>query len=413
MKTKFYLRDVAEEGELSPKSKQRTICAYFTYHGKRVRLSTKMRVNPSDWNEKREEFRGIGNEVANKNARLKQIERKAEEIFNSLQAAGIPLEPKTLTEEIHKALFPEKYIKPAQKDNLLSFVEWYIATNPNKIKKGTMKTYMQFVPLFKELALNEGKLFLEFDSVDLDWETTFTSFLFDKSHGRNTVGRHIKNIKALMSLANRRGLHMNMKFKDFKKISEDAFSIYLTEEEITAIYNTSMPSELEGVRDVFVFSCLTGLRFSDVMALQKHNWYGDFICIETIKTEDPLKIPLRKTAKAILEKYDGNIPKFYNAKYNKLIKEIASLIPSLDVNVTFKVSKGNKKTEIVKKKYLLVQSHTARRSFATNEYARGTKTAIIMAITGHKTEKDFWKYIRKDQQEKAEDLLIDFKLRDF
>ena len=48
----------------------------------------------------------------------------------------------------------------------------------------------------------------------------------------------------------------------------------------------------------------------------------------------------------------------------------------------------------------MVQNHAVRRSFATNEYKRGTKTAIIMAITGHKTERDFWTYIRLTQQKK-------------
>ena len=57
--------------------------------------------------------------------------------------------------------------------------------------------------------------------------------------------------------------------------------------------------------------------------------------------------------------------------------------------------------------------NTARRSFATNEYKRGTKTAVIMSITGHKTEKDFWTYIRLKQNEKAKLLMEDYESRDF
>lgn len=413
MQVKFYLRNTHEEGEYSKKTNERNISAYITFSGQRLRLATKLKVKEAEWNENREEIRGIGDEVAKKNARLKEIKKLIEKAYVSLLATSVPMTSINLKIEVLKLLFPEKYDRAAPEFNLLSFCKWNIDTNPKKVKHGTIKTYMQLVPLLEDIIQDEGKIFLEFNSLDIDWESTFTSFLFDKGHSRNTVGRHIKNIKSLMTLAYKKGLHTNLKYKDFKKLSEDVFSIFLTEDEIESIYKSELPVELEMAKDVFVFSCLTGLRFSDAMNIRKHHWDGDFLRIETIKTEDPLKIPLRRTAKEILKKYEGQLPKFYNSKYNKQIKEICSLVQTLNQDVSFYVSKGNVRKEVIKKKYLLVQSHTARRSFATNEYKRGTKPGIIMAITGHKTEKDFWTYIRMTQQEKAEDLFQDYLLRDF
>ena len=53
-------------------------------------------------------------------------------------------------------------------------------------------------------------------------------------------------------------------------------------------------------------------------------------------------------------------------------------------------------------KYEFISSHSARRSFATNAYKRGISPLLIMSITGHKTETEFFKYIKIDDQEKAE-----------
>jgi len=58
--------------------------------------------------------------------------------------------------------------------------------------------------------------------------------------------------------------------------------------------------------------------------------------------------------------------------------------------------------ELVKPKYAWVMSHTCRRSFCTNEFFDGTPVTLIMAISGHKTEKAFRKYIKADALQKAQ-----------
>ena len=69
---------------------------------------------------------------------------------------------------------------------------------------------------------------------------------------------------------------------------------------------------------------------------------------------------------------------------------------------TKSITKGGKEVITTKHKYTCVSTHTARRSFATNSYLRGIDTLLIMAITGHKTESEFLKYIKLPQDEKAE-----------
>ena len=62
---------------------------------------------------------------------------------------------------------------------------------------------------------------------------------------------------------------------------------------------------------------------------------------------------------------------------------------------------GNKTVDEIRPKYDWIMSHTCRRSFCTNEFLDGTPIQLIMAISGHKTEKAFRRYIKADQIQKA------------
>lgn len=74
---------------------------------------------------------------------------------------------------------------------------------------------------------------------------------------------------------------------------------------------------------------------------------------------------------------------------NQYIKDFAKKIPALGALVTVTSTKGGDKKSETFPKWSLISTHTARRSFATNEYLAGTPVVTIMAITGHKTEKAF------------------------
>ena len=70
--------------------------------------------------------------------------------------------------------------------------------------------------------------------------------------------------------------------------------------------------------------------------------------------------------------------------------------------MSFSCKKGNKNIEVIKPKYEWITSHTARRSFCTNEFLAGTPVKLIMKISGHKKETRFYKYIRITAEEAAQ-----------
>jgi len=112
-------------------------------------------------------------------------------------------------------------------------------------------------------------------------------------------------------------------------------------------------------------------------------------------------VPLRTDAKKILiEKYNMQMPQVSNPNFNYYIKEVVNLA-GIDEKIKITHKHSNKIIEETRPKYASIMSHTCRRSFCTNEFLNGTPTNLIMAISGHKTEKAFRRYIKADQVQKA------------
>ncbi len=122
------------------------------------------------------------------------------------------------------------------------------------------------------------------------------------------------------------------------------------------------------------------------------------------KTGNHVVIPIQPELQAILDKYENRLPKAYEQKVNKFIKEVAreaGITEKIEVSY---VENGEKKTHLVDK-CDLVKTHTARRSGATNMYLAGIPTIAIMKIKGHKTEKEFMKYIKITEEQTTMELM--------
>ena len=87
--------------------------------------------------------------------------------------------------------------------------------------------------------------------------------------------------------------------------------------------------------------------------------------------------------------------------YLKVIGKKAGIDNMMEIIRT----KAGKRTKKLVPKYELIRTHTCRKSFATNAFRQGLSTLSIMKITGHKTETQFFKYVRITEQENASDLI--------
>jgi integrase len=148
-------------------------------------------------------------------------------------------------------------------------------------------------------------------------------------------------------------------------------------------------------------ACLTGLRFSDFSTLRPEDLRNDMLYKKQRKSDHWVVIPLRDEAKAIFtEQFKEKIPSLTNPEFNRHIKTIGRLA-AINEQLTFSHKKGNEDISVQRPKYEWITTHTARRSFCTNEFLAGTPVKLIMKISGHKNEKDFYRYIRITPEEAA------------
>jgi len=287
-------------------------------------------------------------------------------------------------------------IKLPEKITLIGFMVNYQKTSEKNWK--TKRHYNTTVNHLKKYSKIRRRK-INFDDIDQAFYNDFVKYLESCSLRINTIGGHIKNLKVFLRAALELKIHNNYYFenRNFKIIQEDVDSIYLDKDEIKRIYeiNLSKYPILEQTRDAFIISALTGLRYSDIENLKTANIGEDgIIRITQVKTKKQVCLPIGNVVNTILLKYSPNLPKIIsNQKFNDNLKIIAKLAK---FNGWETITRSNGGQRITKKilKYWLVSSHTARRSFATNLALSGTPIAQIMAITGHRTEKSFWKYVK-------------------
>jgi integrase len=238
----------------------------------------------------------------------------------------------------------------------------------------------------------------------------FKKYMDQAGYSEAYFSNQIKYIRLFMNEATERGHNEQVLFKSKKFICPQITTdkIYLTTQEITRISTMKLlgSEKLEKVRDMFVFGCYTGLRFSDLVRLQPFNFNvtEKILHVRTQKTDTMVYIPLSPEVLSLCKKYDFQFPRLSNSMFNICIKEIARQA-GLTEMAELMISKGNQKIRITVPKYQLIASHTARRSFATNAFLAGVPNLSIMQITGHATEGAFMKYIRVSGEDNARRLL--------
>lgn len=342
------------------------------------------------------------------NIYLNKFKQKVEDIVNNLLIGGE--EP---TANYVKSIYQSDKTEVEKKKQytFFEYAEIYISNN-KKISSSTKKSY--------RTVLNKLKEYEKYARVKLDWSSFDMDFYYDffefytgiEGLTNNGFGKVIKNIKAIMNDAISNGYNTSFGFqhKNFKAIREDVNNIYLNEEELQEIIDLDLSgqSNLEQVRDLFIFGCYTGLRYSDFSQVKPEHIQGEIIRIKTQKTDEWVSIPLLPAVKNIMEKYKNrpnSLPKSCtNQTMNRHIKEIGELAKINDSELKIR-NKGKARIETLFNKYELICTHTARRSFATNMFKRGIPARVIMKITGHRTEKAFSSYIKITQDENAELML--------
>lgn len=245
------------------------------------------------------------------------------------------------------------------------------------------------------------------NSVTAEFLDDFIIYLENQNLRHNTIVGYILKIQSMVRRAGQYNYAVDSTYDEIDMRLEDTNAVFLSMNEITRIYYYKFEKQdkrkaKERIRDLFILGCLTALRYSDYSTLTKDNFQDDYIVKRTKKTNVDVKVPAHDYVKEIFNKYHGLVPSGLCIQYfNKYLKVIMKEIGLTDP-VTYSFTKGGKLVTVTKEKWELISSHTARRSAATNMYLTGRmKTLEIMRLTGHRSEQNFFRYIRLTNDDTA------------
>ncbi|MEM6814282.1 MAG: site-specific integrase [Bacteroidota bacterium] len=406
---RFGLKESLNSLSATPK-KESPIMLHFASKGKRFKKSTGYKCSLNHWDATKQRIRTGKGMLANAykvNAFLNDIQVYAEEELSSMVKDDGSIDLKRLSNLIGFKINGDDETDKESTD-LVVYSDNLLESKRKRIKITTYRSYRQTLRLLN-LYEKQYEIVLTFEDIDLDFYRSFVEMLEDEDYSLNSIGKHIKNLKTFLNDALINGVSSNIIFKSrsFAAPKELTTHIYLTKEEIKKLTNfdfSENPS-LEHAMDIFLIGCHTGQRVSDYNGLLKsdievidgHN----FIKIQQKKTDNFVHFPITEEIKRIMKKYDNDFPpKLSEPVLRRNIKNACSKV-GFEEMIKVSYTKGGKLVEKEVPKHTLIKTHTARRSFCTNHYIDGKPIQNIMLFSGHKTEREFFKYIRIEKKQEA------------
>jgi integrase len=395
---------------------------HFSYgRAKQFRTSTGYSLQSvSNWDKKHQKIKTVLAEpnAAIYNQRLNELKTYFLQEYGRMESEGNPIDNPTLKSIFQT--FEGTAIATAKKESkeflplMMNFIEASEdgsrrSKKGTKITKGTIKTYKTVHALLTKFQKEKGRIV--FGRIDQAFYNRLVQFCEEEGYTTNYTGKIIKVLKTYLEYAvkfQEVKLSKNYDAKDFVVLKEDIDEIYLTNEELMKMYHLDLEAMSEKyclARDLFLIGAYTGLRVSDYTKLSEKNIDEhngkQFFKVIARKTGNEIIIPIAQIVHDIIDR-NGGLPKTMpDQKLNQLIKEVGESA-GIDETIIQTKTIGGKKVESKFMKFDLIQSHTARRSFCTNAYLGGLDTLSIMAVSGHKTESNFLKYIKVTKQEQAD-----------
>ena len=381
------------------------------FASKRIEFTTGYRIDAAKWDADKQRVKnGCSNKLKQSaseiNASLLEYYTEIQSIFKRFEVEDVMPTPEQIKEAfnaLHKPVSEEP--KPKKEALPCDFFQVFddFVEDCGRQNNWTDSTFEKFAAVKNHLTnFREGLTFEFFDERGLN---DYVGYLRDVKEMRNTtIGKQLSFLKWFLRWAFKKGVHQNNAYDSYKpKLkSTQKKIIFLTWDELNRLREFKIPSNkqaLERVRDVFLFQCFTGLRYSDVFNLRRSDIKGDHIEVTTVKTSDSLIIELNNHSKAILDKYkdvvfenDKVLPVITNQKMNDYLKELAEMA-GIDEPVRQTYYKGNERIDDVTPKYALLGTHAGRRTFICNALALGIPPQVVMKWTGHSDYKAMKPYI--------------------
>ncbi|OKL42097.1 site-specific integrase [Pontibacter flavimaris] len=367
-----------------------------TLQGQRLELSTHRYVSPARWSAEAGKVKGSSAEARSVNAYLDTLRAKAYGHHRELIEEGMPVNVET---------FKEKWIGVEEKPVLLLEV---FQMHNDQVGELVGKDYAPLTLTRYKTSLQHTRDFIQwkYSAEDIDVKKLSYRFITDyefwfksvRNCNHNTAMKYLANFKKVIHLCLKNGWLERDPFLGFKMNKKEVVREYLTEAELQRMAAKEFATDrLDQVRDVFLFSCYTGLAYVDVQKLRRseirEGMDGErWIFTRRQKTETPSRIPLLPVALDILDRYqdhpqclyqDRVLPVLSNQKMNAYLKEIADLC-EIHKTLTF---------------------HIARHTFATTvTLSNGVPIETVSRMLGHRNLRTTQHYAKILDQKVSDDM---------
>ncbi|WP_310560703.1 site-specific integrase [Flavobacterium sp.] len=370
----------------------------ITINGKRIELSSNRFVEISKWSTEAGKMKGNSEEARSINNHLDMLRIQIIDMQMELVHKKIPVTSETLKSKILGVDERERMIIPIYQ-NHNDKIEDLIG---NGYAYGTLERFKISLKHLKEFILWKYNVSdISITKIDYAFVTEFEFYLRSiKKCNNNTAVKYVRNFRKIIKIClDNDWLDKNPCSRyegKMKEVERD----FLTEEELSRIYNKRFSSErLTLVKDIFIFSCYTGLAYVDVKGLKKdHIAIGidgeKWIFKNRQKTDTKSKIPVLPIAQEIIEKYanhprclneDSILPILTNQKMNAYLKEIGDLC-DISKEITF---------------------HMARHTFATSvTLTNGVPIETVSKMLGHKNIQTTQHYAKILDKKVSEDMQL-------
>ena len=374
------------------------IYARITINGKRIELSTNRFVEISKWSTEAGKMKGTSEDARSINNHLDLLKSQIRDAEMELIHKKI-----TITTETIKS-------KQLGVDERARMLVPIFQDHNNKIKELVGKEYAPGTLERYTTSLKHTIEFMQwkYNISDIDITKIDHAFITDyefwlrsvRNCANNTAVKYLKNFNKIIKLCLANDWLDKNPFANYRSKVKEVERVYLTEEEIQSIIEKDFKTErLSLVRDIFLFSCFTGLAYIDVKNLTKsHINYGidgeKWIFTHRQKTESASKIPILPVTQMIIDKYENHpqcinedklLPILSNQKMNAYLKEIAGVC-EIEKELTF---------------------HIARHTFATTvTLTNGVPIESVSKMLGHKNLRTTQHYAKVLDRKVSEDMKI-------
>lgn len=369
----------------------------ITVDGKISEISTKRKVQPSKWNSSTQKLNGFSEDIRSFNFYLKSFEQKVYDTYHLLMR-----DKETVTSEMLK----NKLLGKGEKSRMLIPVFQEHNSRMEKLigiefAKGTLtryKTCLSHINSFLKFKYNLTDI--DIKKVDYAFLNDFEFYLkTEKSCNNNSAVKYLKNFGKIIRICLASGWIEKDPYLNYHSKFNEVTRMFLNEEEIDIVFKKDFKNErLSLVRDIFLFSCFTGLAYIDTQKLTHQNITtgldgSQWIYTKRQKTKTTSNIPLLKQAEQIIKKYENHpaclcsgrlLPILSNQKMNAYLKEIADLC-GLNKELTY---------------------HVARHTFATTvTLSNGVSIESVSKMLGHKSIKTTQHYAKILDKKVSEEMM--------